>query len=393
MKLLLLIASMAPESGGPATEVVQLTNFMVHQEGVQVTVACPTARHQSLPLHPDVQYVEFENPVFPTLSWWQATRDLKQLIQEHDLVITSGIWGPIDGFALRLAWQPQKPVYIRVCGMLEDYIVNRHPLRKQIGRLLYVEKNLNQATGLIFNSKSEAHNARKPWVSPKNTLVIPNGVNITNIPEPQQREAKRSLGLDAHQPVLLYLGRMHPKKGLHVLLQAMALLPVHQRTFSLLIAGEYSDARYKTEIENLIEQGGLSKMVRFSGLVTGADKERHFQAADSFILPSQSEGVPMAVLEAMAYGLPVIITRGCNIPEVADYGAGLVVELSVDNLTKALQWFTTGGDPLSIASDNAIRLIRERFSPEQSMDQYKQILANHTPDTVLPYAEHGSISS
>lgn len=213
MKVLLLIANMTPESGGPATEVVHLTNFIVHQVGgIQVTVACPTPRQQSLPLHPDVHYFQFANPTFPQPSWLRAIIDLRQLINDHDLVITSGIWGPMDGFALRLAWQPHKPVYIRVCGMLEDYIVNRHPLRKRVGRLLYVRRNLNRATGLIFNSESEARNAQKPWVAPKKVLVIPNGVQVTEA-LPHQQEAKRSLNLNAHWPVLLYLGRLHPKKA------------------------------------------------------------------------------------------------------------------------------------------------------------------------------------
>lgn len=159
------------------------------------------------------------------------------------------------------------------------------------------------------------------------------------------------------------------------------------------MAGEYSDARYQAQIEGLIHSGSLQEMVHFSGLVTGVDKECHFQAADGFILPSQSEGVPMAVLEAMAHGLPVIITKGCNIPEVADYGAGLVVELSVANLTLALQWFMTGGAPLAAASANAQRLIRERFNPEQSIRQYRQILANHRQTATLPYIEHRSVSS
>lgn len=392
MKLLLLIASMAPESGGPATEVVQLTNFIVKQDDVQVTVACPTPRNQGLVLHADVNYFQFDNPIFPQPSWFRAVSDLRRLISEHDLVITSGIWGPIDGFALRLAWQPMKPVYIRVCGMLENYIVNRHPLRKIIGRLLYVQKNLNQATGLIFNSQSEAHNAKWPWVKPKKVLVIPNGLLLTDV-QPHHQEVKVNLGLDPNRPVLLYLGRIHPKKGLDVLLQAMALLPATMRNFNLLVAGEYSDATYKAQIEELLQKGGLEKMVHFSGLVTGAEKERHFQAADGFILPSQSEGMPMAALEAMAHGLPVIITKGCNIPEVAEYEAGLVVDLSPANLTKALSWFLAGGDSLAAASTNALRLINERFSPDQSMDPYKQILANHTPVGTRTYVEQGSISS
>lgn len=385
MKLLFLIESMAAESGGPATVVVRLTELMVRQPGVQITVACLTPRPQSLPLHPDVHFFQFNNPVFPKPSWVRAIGDLKQLISQHDLVFTSGIWGPIDGFALRLAWQQHKPVFIRVCGMLEPYILNRHPLKKRLARLLYLKENLRQATGVIVNSQSEARNVAKVGVPTKKILVIPNAVRPVGV-LPNQSEVKQSLGLDPYRPVLLYLSRLHPKKGLHVLLQAMALLPAHKRNFTLLVAGDYSDKKYQAQIEDLVQTGDLGEMVHFSGLVTGPDKERHFRAADVFILPSQSEGLPNAVLEAMAHGLPVIVTKGCNLPEVADYGAGLVVDLSVANLTRALQWFMTGGTPLTTASAGALRLIEERFSPDQWVRQYKQILADPTQATALHYS-------
>ncbi len=380
MKLLFLIESMAPESGGPAIEVVWLTDMLLRQTDIEVTVASLTPIDRSLPLHPDIHYVQFDNPVFPRRSWLRAIGDLRQLIREHDVLFTSGIWGPVDGFALRLAWQQHKPVYIRVCGMLEPYILTRSPLKKQLARLLYLRHNLRLATGLIVNSESEARNVRKAGVISEKILVIPNGVQPVGA-RFHQFEARRSLGLDAHRPVLLYLSRLHPKKGLHVLLQAMALLPTHKRNFSLLVAGEYSDTRYQAQIERLIIEGSLQSMVHFSGLVTGINKELHFQAADSFILPSQSEGLPNAVLEAMAHGLPVIVTKGCNLPEVITHKAGLVLELSVANLTRALDWFMMGGTVLSVASQGAQRLVKERFNVEQTLHEYQRILVKHRPNS------------
>jgi poly(glycerol-phosphate) alpha-glucosyltransferase len=243
--------------------------------------------------------------------------------------------------------------------------------------LLYLRQNLLQAAGVIVDSEVEAHNARKQGVIWEKILLIPNGIELTGLLRRRQ-EAKYDLGLEANRPVLLYLEQLHPKKGLHVLLQAMALLPTYKRKFTLLVAGTYCNAQYRSRINALVQSGGLQMMVRFTEPSTNAQRESHYQAADGFILPAlQNEGLPQTVLEAMAHGLPVIITKACNLPEVSDYRAGLVTELSVSNLTLALKWFLSGEATLTNASLNAFKLVKERFSLEQSVLKYRQIIDEH----------------
>jgi len=377
VKVLFLIESMTSASGGTASEIARLTELLVEEKNVDITIACPTPKEETIPIADKVKYVQFQNPRFPFYSWLKAVNHLKALIKGNDVVFSTGIWGSMDGFALKLAWRKDKPVYIRVCGMLEPYILARNPLKKKLGLSMYLRQNLDRANGIIVNSQSEALHVEDVKVAKEKILVIPNGINIPEIVMTKE-EAKKAMGIQAGKPVLLYLGRLHPKKGLHFLLQAIAALPEKSRNFTLVVAGEFSDDNYRTLIDGLIQENKLQDMVKFTGHIYGEEKERHFCAADCFILPSQSEGLPNAVLEAMAHELPVIITTGCNIPEVNDYKAGLVVDLTVENLTNALAWFVSDKDKVREAARNAKFFIKEKFSPAKTIEAYKEIIFNNT---------------
>ncbi len=375
MKLLFLIEGMSADVGGPAAEVAWLSKLLA-EEGHEVTIATGTGKNESIPTDEKVNYISFDNPQFLHFSWLNAIKYLKKLIVENDIIFATGIWGPIDGFALRLAWQKNKPVFIRVCGMLEPYILSRHPVKKRIGSLMYVKKNLERAAGVIVNSLSEAEHVEKAGVKKEKILVIPNGIKI---PEKiiDKKTAKKELGLDPEEPVLLYLGRIHPKKGLHFLLEALSGLNVPDKHFKLVVAGDFSDSYYQNKIEHMVQVLQNGKKVVFTGFSTGAKKILHFCAADCFILPSESEGLPNAVLEAMAYKLPVIITHGCNIPEVEQYNAGLVVDTSSVKLKDAINWFLTGKDNLLPASENAFRLASEKFSESTSLKLYVSLIKKY----------------
>ncbi len=366
---------MSPDVGGPAAEVAWLTKLLA-EEGHEVTIATGTGKNESIRTDEKVEYVSFDNPQFLHFSWLNAIKYLKKLIVENDIIFATGIWGPIDGFALRLAWQKNKPVFIRVCGMLEPYILSRHPVKKRLGSLMYVKKNLEKAAGIIVNSHSEAEHVEKAGVKKEKILVIPNGIKI---PEKliDKKTAKKELGLDPSVPVLLYLGRIHPKKGLHFLLEALSGLNIPDKNFKLVVAGDFSDSQYQNKIEHMVEVFHNGEKVVFTGFSTGVKKELHFCAADCFILPSESEGLPNAVLEAMAHKLPVIITHGCNIPEVDQYNAGLVVNTSAEKLKEAINWFLAGEDNLLPAAKNALRLVSEKFSEATSLSLYNNLIKKH----------------
>jgi glycosyltransferase involved in cell wall biosynthesis len=141
--------------------------------------------------------------------------------------------------------------------------------------------------------------------------------------------------------VALFLGRLHPKKGFGLLMPALAEAVKLIPDLHLLVAGP-DEGGYKAQLDTLIEQYALQDHVTFLGMVQGQRKLEAFGAAHFFVLPSHQEGDSVAVKEAMASGLPVVITPACHFPDVTINQAGLVVEPQVQVLTNAL--LTLGGN-------------------------------------------------
>jgi glycosyltransferase involved in cell wall biosynthesis len=178
--------------------------------------------------------------------------------------------------------------------------------------------------------------------------------------------------------VLLYLGRIHPKKGLDLWLQAwqarIAISPNLDREPVVLVGGAYSDPAFRSRVLALAEPFERAGRLHFLGELSGLPKEEAFTAASAFFLPSQSEGLPNAVLEAMARGLPAFITPGCNMPEIGVYNAGRLFDFSLMGMMEAQDWMAAHPGDLMEMGRNAERLVAERFSLEQSMRKYEEIV-------------------
>jgi glycosyltransferase involved in cell wall biosynthesis len=193
-------------------------------------------------------------------------------------------------------------------------------------------------------SQTEAETAQALWgqlgLAPPPHRIIGNGVASDFA---AQVEAARATAADFRAqwrlgtgPVILFLGRLHPRKGLHVLLPAFAQAKAARPDLypQLLIAGpdEGAMAAAKAQAQAL----GLGEAVIFTGLLGGPARLAALASADLLVLPAIGEGFPMAVLEAMAAQLPVIVTPGCNLPDVVTEGAGLLSERAIAPLASAL---------------------------------------------------------
>ena len=164
--------------------------------------------------------------------------------------------------------------------------------------------------------------------------MIPNGIGEHRVGNPDADSRPFSDDL-ADKRVVLFLGRVHPKKGLDILADAFAIVAKTRDDARLVIAGP-DEAGQSRKIASRLEKSGVLGQVIFTGMLTGIRKARALATADVFVLPSYSEGFSMAVLEAMATGLPVVISRQCYFPEVDQSNAGIVVETRADELAVAL---------------------------------------------------------
>ncbi len=279
-----------------------------------------------------------------------------------DLVHQHGLWKDDQWAALQWQKQVSRPVVISPHGMLDPWALRNSEWKKKIVGRLFANKSLRKATCIHALCQSEAESIRAYGLS-NPIVIIPNGVALPNESMPlaiKKKKGKR----------LLFLGRIHPKKGLNELIEAWSGFAANgtKKDFGweLLIAG-WADGDYESRLKKKVADSGLADSVRFLGSKYGDDKDRLFRSVDAFVLPSFSEGLPMAVLEAWSYSLPVVMTDYCNIPEGFSSEAALRIYPDVQSVACGLdQLFAMSESDRQNMGLKGRKLVEQKFSWEQS---------------------------
>ncbi len=253
---------------------------------------------------------------------------------QTDIIHDNGIWLQHNHRLARLAAMLGIPRIISPRGMLEPWALAQKRWKKQIAWRLYQRRDLMRADFLHATAPVEAANIRQ--LAPCKTIrVIPNGVDL---PE-------SGLGLDIpHEDLAgtrktaLFLSRIHPKKGLPMLIAAWA--QVRPAGWSLRIVGP-DEGGHRVQVEDAVRAAALKDAVSFAGPLTGTKKREAFFGANLFILPSHSENFGLVVIEALAHGLPVLTTTGAPWSELPQRGCGWWVNPTVDGLAEGLRTATS----------------------------------------------------
>ena len=257
-------------------------------------------------------------------------------IARLDLLHTHGLWMYPSIASAWWARRQRKPLVVSAHGMLDSWAIKNSRAKKALAGILYENGHLRQARCLHALSDAEARAFRSYGL--RNPIcVIPNGLTLPKTRSEVLPSWDSSLPKGAK--VLLYLGRIHPKKGLRALLlalhQGIVARSVEQSWF-LVIAG-WDQEGHLAELKSLSHQLDLERHVRFVGPQFGEDKKASFERADAFVLPSLSEGLPMVVLEAWSYELPVLMTPYCNLPLGFSAGAAINIGFRSDGILEALR--------------------------------------------------------
>jgi glycosyltransferase involved in cell wall biosynthesis len=247
--------------------------------------------------------------------------------ESPDIVHLHDIWGPAT-IALRgmLHTSREIPVVVSPHGMLDQWALQRSRIKKSIAWFGWTKAVLSRATFIHALCDEEAESIRKA-VQNVPVTVIPNGVTLPG-------ELAGSLGL--HQRDVLFLGRIHPKKGLSSLLEAWASIgATGRRGWRLIVAG-WDEGGHEAALKSLAGRLGLGDSVIFKGEMFGEQKGRLFRSVAAFILPSLSEGLPMGVLEAWSYGLPVLMTDACHLTEGFAANAAIRIHPTPESIATGL---------------------------------------------------------
>lgn len=244
-----------------------------------------------------------------------------------DILHVHGIWMYPSVVALR--WSREaRPYLISPHGLLKPRALRNSWWKKRIAALLYENEHLRHAACLHALNVAEAE-ALRGYGLTNPICVIPNGTTQRDDPVIQSSQQDRSI---------LYLGRFHPLKGLLTLLEAWREVREDAAaTAWRLTLGGWDQNQHRAELERFVDQNQLRSSVAFLGPQFDADKARCLAGASAFILPSRSEGLPVSVLEAWSWQLPVLMTHECNLPDGAEAGAAIMMEPEVSSIARALR--------------------------------------------------------
>ena len=270
-----------------------------------------------------------------------------------DCVQFHGIWSP--SLAKRfLAWRRRGiPCVISPHGMLEPWALAYKPLKKMVAWHIYQRRILNKATALHATSAREAENLRRLGL--KTTIeIIPWGIEI---PEPRYNAAP---GADSAHRTALFVGRLHPVKGLPMLVEAWA--KVRPSGWKMRIVGP-DESGHRAEVETLVRRANLEAVFEFTGGLEGVALRRAYQHADLLILPSHTENFGMVVGEALSHGVPVIASHGTPWEVLATEGGGWWAPATVEGISEALASATAcSKDSLRSIGSAGRDLVADKFS-------------------------------
>jgi len=363
MKIACLIASVSRKAGGLHESVRRLCQSLNSHPGTEVHVLGMADEYT----RDDVSsWAPLPTHVFPVRGprdFGYAPRLKDKLFDlDADVLLTHGLWMYPTRVALAWHRRTRRPFLINPHGMLDPWAINNSYWKKRIAGFFNENAGLRKAACIRALCPSEASSIRAYGL--RNPIcVIPNGMDLPgeSVTQSPPWEGKVAVGCKA----LLYLGRIHPKKGLPHLLRAWALLrkrrSIPTEDWALVIAG-WNQNGHEQELKNLAQKLGIAANVHFPGPQFGAAKAAAYHHADAFILPSLSEGLPVVVLEAWAHQLPVVMTPQCHLPEGFEAGAAIGTEPKMTSIVEALEkLFSMSQAERKRMGYRGHRLVAERF--------------------------------
>jgi glycosyltransferase involved in cell wall biosynthesis len=397
MRVLCVIPKYWPafQYGGPISSVHYLNKTLV-EKGVGVTVyTTNVGLDKSVPVNQEVELdgVKVNYFMFTKLfefmgaTGWQfslqLTDALKENLQDFDLIYIVRIWSYPAAAAAYYSRRYEKPYIFVPRGMLCPYTFSKKIWKKWLYYYLIVKRNLEGALAIHYTSDDEAEKTHPFLGLQSRPVIIPNGIKLSEFPAfPDGQRLKTRYPHLKDKKIILFLGRIHKVKRLDVLVKAFALLAKEKKDAHLLIAGG-GKGTYCRRVKKWIRECGMNAQVTFTGILTGKEKIEAYAGSDIFVLPSYSESFGMAVVEAMACSLAVVISNKVGIyKEVKRNKAGIVIDANTESLHQAMKLLLEDFSLKKEIAANGRKLVEEYYDIDKVADKmienFRKIL---TPST------------
>jgi len=329
---LAVVAGLSKTGGGTSYSVPAWSNALAREQ-VQRYLVTVRARHEQTSGVLDEKLVHLERvPSFGLGSfevrWSLALRNKIESIcvENHiQLIHNHGVWLPANHTASSIAHRFEIPCVITPHGMLTQWAFNNKSLKKSLAWRLYQKDDLDNAKLVHVTAQSEGDDLRKLGFRGP-LAVIPNGLDLPEWVERVEGEKEFK--------TLLFVSRIHPKKGLLNLVEAWSR--IKPKGWKVKLVGP-DEGGYQAVVERAIHEKGLDQDFVFTGPVYGAELTEIYRAADLFVLPTFSENFGNVVPEALANGLPVLCTEGAPWEELNSRRCGWWFPIGVEHLEKALR--------------------------------------------------------
>jgi glycosyltransferase involved in cell wall biosynthesis len=392
MKVLHIIPSVGSMRGGTSQAVLDMVKAL-RADNIDAEIATTNDNGDGLlevPLQQRIEYKQvpiwFFSRFSPTVQAireyafsWQLTAWLWQNISQYDILHIHAIFSYASTMAMTIARYKNIPYIVMPHGLLCEWSLRQSPRRKEIYLKLIEKANLNNTQAVHLTSRQEQQEIFQLGLSAVN-FVLPLGLFLPNQLTDARYRLRQYLNLPTDEPVILFLSRLHPKKGLDYLIPALGKLNHHRFTF--VIAGSGSK-EYEAEIESLLVSNKIRDRTHFVGFVEGETKNIFMQGADLFALTSHSENFAVVVLEALAAGIPVLVTPGVALaPVIQQNQLGYVAELDVCAIASALDLYFSNPQAGKDMGNRAQQFIFEKYTWEKMASQMHQIyvdILQHKP--------------
>jgi glycosyltransferase involved in cell wall biosynthesis len=380
LKILQIVQTLDPTVGGVAPAVMGLSRGLVgrdHEVDILTLdkAGAPYLSGSALPviaLGPGLTRYRYSKRIG---DW------LREKGRDYDRVLVHGLWQYLGYAAWRRFSGSGTPYYVFPHGMLDPWFKRTFPL-KHLKKWLYWPwaeyRVLRDAAAVIFTSEQERLEAKKSfWLYRCREKVSPLGVE----PLPPISLQAKELFIERfpqlrNTRVLLFFGRLHPKKGCDLLIEAWARYSGPKNGISIVLAGP-DQIGWAEQLRVRAANFNVAGQIVFTGMLEGEMKQGAFQSADAFILPSHQENFGMAVVEALAAGLPVLISNRVNIwREIHADHAGHVENDDLPGTIRLIErWLSMSSAEIETMRANAISCFARRFQIDRAVDSLLQILS------------------
>jgi len=393
MDIVQVIQTLDPATGGPPWVALDLSLALARQ-GHRVrlvsftdSAVLPTVEQMVEAGRAESGLILDHRPRPGLMRWVQGTA-VREAIAGHgpvDLVHLHGLWGPPILGAARAARQAGVPYILSPHGMLDTWALRQKRLKKALLMAVCVRRMLNRAAGVHALNPDEKR-LMVPLQLKSPIHVVSNGIDPGRLrPLPEVGRFGAAHPQLAGRRFFLFLARLHYKKGLDILAEGFAAYRRAGGGMDLVVAGPDDGAA--ADFQQRIDAAGLNDHVHVVGPIYGDDKRAALRDAACFVLPSRQEGFSIAITEALACGMPVIITRDCHFPEVAEVEAGLTIDLDASQLSAAMRRIE---DAPAVAAEMGRRgrdLVEQRFTWDAVAERMAEVYRTLT-NPVAPGPPH-----